>query len=107
LVTVALLEAPVSIVTRRDAGWLATLIAAAHEVGWFANTPALQQRALLVADEFRQVCDNERQSAPRWLPVKEAAVVIGRSPRTIQRQAQAGVLESRKVGGMWRVQVDD
>jgi hypothetical protein len=104
---VAVVNGPVAIVTSRDGRWLSALIAAALEVGWFDGTPALQQRAVVVADEFRQVCDNERHPSARWLPVKEAAVAIGRSPRTVQRQAQSGALEGRKVGGTWRVQVDE
>ncbi len=37
------------------------------------------------------------------LTVREAAVLLGRSPRTVRAQVARGVLPGRKVGGRWRL----
>lgn len=40
----------------------------------------------------------------RWrLTVREAAVLLGRSPRTVRSQVASGELRGTKVGGRWKL----
>lgn len=39
----------------------------------------------------------------QWLTTSQAATALGISPRSIRRQCEAGDLQSKRVGGAWRV----
>lgn len=60
-----------------------------------------------MASEWIEVRDiNVIKSTP-LIGTAEAARIIGTTPRTVARMVDAGQLKGAKIGGRWRIDLDD
>jgi excisionase family DNA binding protein len=102
-----ILASPVLLVGRRDAAWVAEVLDDLIERHYFASTPAIAERATMLAAECREVLTGGQQAPERYLTFKQAAMIGCVSLSTIRRRVRAGVLPVVRDGGVVRVRESD
>jgi excisionase family DNA binding protein len=111
-----ILVAPLVVPGERDARWLGPVLADLVESGYFAaaDTPALAERAGMLASECQQVATSGRAldaggdgGHDRLMTYDEAARWLGVSRRTLCRRVADGSLPATRVGRLVRLRLVD
>jgi excisionase family DNA binding protein len=104
---VAVVSAPALIVTPRDGRWLSDVLIFLLERRYFVEAPDVEERALALVDELRQLLDSERQLGDALLSLRQAAQVMDCSLRTVTRRVADGSLPIVEFGRVRRVRRSD